>query len=419
MKVLQVNEHYAPVGGAEHYIVDVSTHLEQRGVAVSVLYAVQTAQDFHVSGRKEMALPELQKRVGVSQSGRFQRIRRAIDELDPDVIQVHNLDEPDVLAWLTGLRPTVQFVHAHSAKFCPGDGKFYRRTQAVCQRPFGPYCLIAPYLHRCGSLRPWRITSNYATVQHWLETAPTLFKLMVASQYMKQELVRAGMPADHIVVNPIGVHVQPETALDSPKQEAVVLFVGRMYEVKGPQYLLAALDQLDIRCRAVFVGDGPDLERLKQAATKLASRHAVEFTGWVGHHEVNHLYQQARVVVVPSLWPEPFGMVGIEAFQHSTPVVAFDVGGVSEWLKDGENGWLVAPKDTVGLASAIKRILIDRKLAEEMGQRARQMTLERFNMERHVDSLLHVYQQALDVSPQRRREPRATQPVPATSAPRQ
>lgn len=400
MKILQVNQYYAPVGGAEQYLSNVSAHLERRGVTVAALYAIRTGREFQAPGRQAVHLPCLLDADEVDPARRFQLIRQAVEDLNPQIIQVHNLDAPEALARLAELRPTIQFVHAQSVKFCPGDGKFYRRTQEGCPRPFGPYCLIAPYLHRCGSRRPWRIAAHYATVRRWLDVAPRLAKLMVASQYMKQELMAVGIAADHVVVNPIGVAVEAEepASVGSQEEERMVLFVGRLYEAKGPQYLLAALAQVDIPCRAVFVGDGPDLARLKQAATKLASRHIVEFTGWIDQDEVQRFYQQARVVVVPSVWPEPFGLVGVEALKYATPVVAFDVGGVAEWLKDGDNGILVAPKDPVALAAAIKKLLMDTELAEAMGQRARTRAVEQFSLTRHVERLLQVYQEVLPVA---------------------
>jgi glycosyltransferase involved in cell wall biosynthesis len=394
MKVLQVNQYYAPVGGAEQYLSHVSAHLERRGVTTAALYAIRTGQEFQTPSRQAVHLPCLLEANESDSARRFQLIRQTVAALNPDVIQVHNLYEPAMLALLAELRPTFQFIHAQSFRFCPGEGKFYKRTQDICRRPFGPYCLIAPYLHRCGSQRPWHIASHYAIVKRWLAVAPTLKKLIVASQYMKQELIAAGIGADHIVVNPIGIDVDVEGTVAPPTEHTTVLFVGRMYELKGPQYLLAALEQMDIPCHAVFAGDGAETERLKRAARRLSTRHTIEFTGWLHPDEVQRRYQQARVVVVPSIWPEPFGVVGVEALKYGKPVVAFDVGGVSEWLRDGYNGFLIAPKDISGLAAAITRVLMDSDLAEQMGRRARALAVEQFNIERHAEQLLQIYQQS-------------------------
>ncbi|MCS6804264.1 MAG: glycosyltransferase family 4 protein [Acidobacteriota bacterium] len=412
MKLLQINEHYAPVGGVEQYLLETSAHLERRGVTVAVLYAASSDRLFHVPDRQEIHLACLRQASGFSRSQRFERVRQAIEQIAPDVIQVHNLDEPDVIEYLATLRPTVQFVHAHSVKFCPGNGKFYRRTQEVCRRPFGPYCLMAPYLHHCGSQRPWRIVSSYGVVRRWLEVVPKLSKLIVASHYMKQELISVGIDAEHLVVNPIGIDIhaglvdEPLISLDPP----VLLFVGRLYEVKGPHYLLAALEYIDMPCRVVIVGDGPEREQLRRMAANCPARHLIEFTGWIEQDELERCYRHASVVVVPSLWPEPFGLVGVEALKHGKPVVAFAVGGISEWLHDGENGFSVEVKNLPALAGAIKKILSDSQLAAAMSRQARRLAVERFNIERHVDTLLQIYQQACAAQQSKRWDALATFP---------
>lgn len=398
MKVLHVNQYYAPVGGAEYYLYEISEHLLRCGVDVAVVYAVRTGREFHVPGREEVHLECLGHCEGVSVAERGERIRRVVDAIDPDIIQVHQLDDPVALERLVTLRPTVQFVHAHSGHFCPGDGKFYRRGATRCSRSFGLYCLIAPYWHRCGRRHPRRLITRVMAVRRWLKVAPRLSRLIVASQYMKSELIRAGLAPSHIVVNPIGVDVMQNGAgePESPTDEAIILFVGRLYEAKGPQILLAALERLGASCRAIFVGDGPLLTRLKERAERLSPDHDIAFVGWVDRSRLGDFYRRARVVVIPSIWPEPFGMVGVEAMAYGKPVVAFDVGGVAEWLKDGQNGFLIPANDVSHLAAAIERLLVDAALCREMGRRARSLAVQQFNIERHLDALLHIYTQAME-----------------------
>ncbi len=399
MKVLHVNQYYASVGGAEYYIDEISEHLWRRGVEVAVLYAVKTGREFHAPAREEVHLDCL-GRCQVSLVERGERIRRTVEAIDPDVIQVHRLDDPTVLHLLVELRPTIQFVHTHSGHFCPGDGKFYRREEKRCSRPFGLHCLIAPYRHRCGRRHPGHLVAQVMAVRRWLDVAPRLSKLIVASQYMRRELIRVGLAPSHIAVNPIGVDVGRDGAAkpESPAGEAIVLFVGRLYEAKGPQVLLAALERLGTPCRAVFVGDGPLLAALKERAERLSPDHQVEFAGWVDRRRLGDFYRRARVVVVPSVWPEPFGMVGVEAMAYGKPVIAFDVGGVAEWLKDGQNGFLIPARDVSRLAAAIERLLVDAALRRDMGRRARALAVQQFSIERHLDALLQIYAEAMGAS---------------------
>jgi glycosyltransferase involved in cell wall biosynthesis len=100
---------------------------------------------------------------------------------------------------------------------------------------------------------------------------------------------------------------------------------------------------------------------------------------------------------VPSVWPEPFGLVGIEGFEAGRPAVASDTGGISEWLTHGVSGLLVRPGDSRALARALNELLADPQRQLEMGAAGRAHVHERFSRERHKDALADAYRRALDI----------------------
>ena len=107
-----------------------------------------------------------------------------------------------------------------------------------------------------------------------------------------------------------------------------------------------------------FAGDGPARASWQAAAARLATRERklrIEFTGWLDPDRISALLATADLLVVPSLWPEPFGLVGLEAARHRLPVAAFAVGGIPDWLRPGVNGYLAPgdPPTPGGLAEAI------------------------------------------------------------------
>ena len=151
------------------------------------------------------------------------------------------------------------------------------------------------------------------------------------------------------------------------------------------------------RARLTIIGDGPFLNELKSQAQQLNIRSAVSFTGWLTPEELEFYYRRCRMVIVSSTWPEPFGMVGIEAMAHSKPVVAFDVGGVTEWLKNGETGFLVKPRDEASLAERINTLLSNPNLAMSMGSKGREAVEKRFTADVHVDRLLSIFENEIKV----------------------
>ena len=177
--------------------------------------------------------------------------------------------------------------------------------------------------------------------------------------------------------------------------EPIVLFVGRLFENKGADMLLDAARRMATACHVVIAGDGPARATLEAMATPLRLRHRVTFTGWTKPEEIDEWYARSSVVAVPSLWPEPYGLVGVEAMTHAKPIVAFDVGGVRTWLRDGVNGVLLAAKDVAGFAAALDRLLADPVLAKRMGDAGAEMVAGELSLERHVATMMDVYRDAV------------------------
>jgi glycosyltransferase involved in cell wall biosynthesis len=102
----------------------------------------------------------------------------------------------------------------------------------------------------------------------------------------------------------------------------------------------------------------------------------------------------ASVVVVPSLWPEPFGLVGIEALAAGRPAVGSSTGGIGDWLEHGVSGLCVAPGDAPALARALNELLADPDRQRVMGIAGREAVAQRFSPDRHLAALLEGYRAA-------------------------
>jgi glycosyltransferase involved in cell wall biosynthesis len=183
-------------------------------------------------------------------------------------------------------------------------------------------------------------------------------KILVSSRYMFQEYVRHGLGPDRVQCIPYPVE-RPSSA-PPVRYRRRVLFLGRMTAVKGVELLVQAVAQVAAGGEPIeldLAGDGPVRRRAEEWARRLGV--PARFHGWVDQHRTKALFRDGGVLALPSTWPEPFGLVGLEASAHGLPVAAFDVGGVREWLIPGVTGE-VAPADpptVAGLASALRRAL--------------------------------------------------------------
>lgn len=177
--------------------------------------------------------------------------------------------------------------------------------------------------------------------------------------------------------------------------EKLVLFVGRIEAAKGVDLLLSAAAELasEPPFQVLIVGgDGTgngETERLRSVALSLGLGHRVNFLGPVEHDRLPLFYNAADVCVVPS-YHESFGLVALEAMACGTPVVASDVGGLRETVKDGITGYLIAGRSPQPFARRITSLLADGALRSSLGRAARQEAA-RFGWEKIADAVERAY----------------------------
>jgi|GEM_PF-308346 len=230
----------------------------------------------------------------------------------------------------------------------------------------------------------------------------------------------------------------PPSAFRLPPSVIRLLFLGRMDYLKGGHYLLKALPRiqqvLNRPIDVTFAGDGPARAKWEEQAKGNAERGmrnaeckeptvsenhfsspgthsnslrappsafrnsplSITFTGWLGPEQRDELFKSMDLLVVPSLWPEPFGQVGVEAGHHGIPAAAYDVGGISEWLKEGVNGHLASgnPPTPEGLGDAVIKCLADSDHYAHLRSGALQMT-RLFDLQSHVAALEEVFRKVV------------------------
>jgi glycosyltransferase involved in cell wall biosynthesis len=169
-----------------------------------------------------------------------------------------------------------------------------------------------------------------------------------------------------------------------------------------------------VQAEFVVCGDGGRLAAMRELARRLGVEERVRFTGWLSAEDLALELAEASVVVVPSLWPEPAGLVGIEAHAAGRPVIASATGGVGDWLEDGVNGLCVSPGDAGDLARALNELLEDPDRQAAMGAAGRQMVEERFTLGHHLAALSQAYGTARATWAQARR---AAQPADGQAKP--
>jgi glycosyltransferase involved in cell wall biosynthesis len=395
MKALHVNDFYQRVGGAETVLFSVLDALEEKGVTNVVVH--QHASDVRTDWRHVYKIPGLGDPNSSQASIVADTLGQIIQEEKPDVIQIHDICNPDVVEISRRYAPIVQSVYNHSF-YCPGGAKYLPVLGRICERPVGTGCLVSAFITHCNSVRPRVLMSSYDRSRRMMKNNRGLVFLALTN-YQAECLLKNGCAPEAVKV------LHPFTnlpVLPTEREERRILFVGRIVKQKGLDRLIDAIQYIDPSCRLVVNGDGPELKTAKEIAQRLGMASRIDFLGWTGREELARCYAESAVVVVPSIWPEPFGMVGIEAMSYGKPVVAFDVGGISDWLEDGVTGFLIEPYDLREMAKKIDYLLKHSGVAREMGMRGRSRVEQEFKKERYISKLLEIYGEVIDDWPQSR-----------------
>ncbi|MFC1811649.1 glycosyltransferase family 4 protein [Thermodesulfobacteriota bacterium] len=184
-----------------------------------------------------------------------------------------------------------------------------------------------------------------------------------------------------------------------PFDAPCLLCLGRLVEEKGFDLALNAFALLTDRfptARMIIAGEGPARPTLERLAGKLGLRDVIEFVGWVEPGKVQDLINTSTMVLMPSRWQEPFGLVALEAAQMARPVVATRVGGLPEVVMHQQTGLLVDKEDSAALTKAIAFLLDYPEKATQMGKAAQKRARKIFGWERFVDAYDDLYRKLIN-----------------------
>ena len=291
--------------------------------------------------------------------------------------------------------PAVKMLHGYFGTCVSGLKMHAFPSPCACDRTFGPACLALYAPRRCGELSASAMIRGY----RWAHEQRGLFgryaRTIVASQHMRDEMLRHGAPGDRLDVLPLFSTLNSQAESPSAERDTV-LFAGRMTSLKGGQVLVSAAAHasrlLGRPVNVIMAGDGPQKGAWRALARSLGV--PLELPGWLTLDDRARVYARGMIAVMPSLWPEPFGLSGLDAAALGRPTIAFDVGGIREWLTDGVNGLLVAPRaGAEGLARAIASMLDRPAECARMGQCALEVS-RRMSPAAHVERLEAVLRRA-------------------------
>lgn len=354
MKILVLCERVDAEGGTETYLRALLPALSAHGDEVRAIAREAAQPGAYGVPSEAIAWSDEHETPSLAAAARVDAIAAAFA---PDVVAVHNvLDASVIEAVRVRARRAVYHLHDHRP-FCPNGDRLYPQGGGICGVPMSPLaCGWHALVHGCAYGPRSRTLELIGIRQGVAQTIRSFDATIALSRYVADLAIRNGVAADraHVIAPPLDDAAFAPAPAQRPATDAV-LFAGRVMPSKGARSLVRALAHLARAERPVLriAGDGPDLAATLDEAS--ARGVAVQVLGRLDAAAMRRAYDDATLVAVPSLWGEPFGLVGIEAFARGRPAVAYDAGGISEWMADG--GRLVPRGDERALATAVRALL--------------------------------------------------------------
>jgi glycosyltransferase involved in cell wall biosynthesis len=415
MRVLFLTNFYQVhgAGGEEQSCQQVLEGLKQRGHATLVLTTMHgsnnsplEADGVYRSLYLEMDLVPLRHSItfftkrGAREKHNLRTFERVLREFDPDIIFIWGMwNLPYSLAALAEARYPQRVVYRFATYWptLPSQHELYWRT---------------PGRHWYSKLAKQALGHiALAMLSRETRRAPLTFPHAICvSAATRDLLLQAGVPVSSARIIYTGLDTHKYQNRDLPEQDhngpgLNVLYAGRLASDKGIDTAIAAMEELVCRqgkrnIKLSLAGSGSvEYEtHLRQLVDSLGLTNNVLFLGWLPPAEMPGLLQSFDVLVLPSIWPEPFSRAVLEGMISGLVVVATQIGGTPEIIVDGENGLLFTPNDPEELAKKIAHLVNDPRSRQALAYAGRITVLERFTMARMMDEIESYLQEVARIS---------------------
>lgn len=379
MNILYIHERFGALAGAEANVFITATELAERGHRVGILHGPST--------KKNEAGWE--KIFDFRAPLRAETLQREVERFQPDAFFIHKTSDLGVLRAVakSGV-PVARMVHDHDI-YCMRSYKYGVFSRKICTRAASAFCIFgcgASLARNHGGRFPVKWVSYFDKLRE-IEINRGFDRMLVVTTFMRDELLKNGFTRERIEIHPPVPRPGDATIRSAFSDRNLILYAGQIIRGKGVDILIEALAKMTEPFECVILGDGSHKAYCEKLTRKLGLEGKVKFKGFVPQEELKSYYRECSVVAISSVWPEPIATIGLEVMRYALPVVAFDAGGIKDWLIDGHNGYLVPWMDRAAYAARLDELLRDKAKARSMGEKGLALVSEQYDFAKYVAGL--------------------------------
>lgn len=393
--VLNVGQNHYINGGSDRYLFSMGALLEKNGHRI-IPFA--SAQPRNLPSQWEDYFPRSVNFQNPKPSdilnfvysvSAAKAISHLIKSATPDLAHLHIYYGQLTSSILNPLKsagiPIVQTLHEFKT-VCPTYSLF--SNGKICEACEG-HKFWRAVTQRCnrGSFLRSALSATEAYVARWVGAIDKVDHFIAVSDFLRDKVISLGLPGNKITT----IHNFIDCTYIAPADQPgdYLLYFGRLERIKGIYTLLEAITPL-VNIPILIVGDGNEMIALQYEIKQRGLDH-VKLLGFKQGVELENLIRGCICTIAPSEWYETFGLTLVESFAHGRPVVASQIGGMTEVVDDGIDGFLVPPGDVIALRERLAWMATHPTEALEMGRRGRIKVEKKFSPTRHYEQLMRVY----------------------------
>lgn len=387
MKILILSDDFPPksFGGAGIVASIQAEELQKRGHQVKI---------FTIDDDMDKIDPRFRSYLSLYNPKTINKIKKILKDFKPDIVHAHNIHEHISYASLYYAKKSGAkvFITLHDAM-----SVYYGKVPQPYINSDKPISFIDTFRTFGFRVNPFR----NMVIRHLFKK---LDKIFVVSESLARFLSNNGIKNTTVMHNGINANNWriPDMVRDEYKKSLglssdtkVIMIAGRLNNMKGARVSLKMFSEVIKKYRNVtllIVGNKPEQNNeFNNLIKQLNISDKVNFTGWVRYENMPIVYSISDIVIVPSLYLDPFPTINLEAMASKKPVIGTKFGGTPEIIKNGNNGYIIDPNNIEIFKNKVLDLLNDEQLSINMGKRGYEIVYDDFNLDKKIDYLISCY----------------------------
>lgn len=405
MKIILVNNFISLKGGSEKYTIQLGEILKENGH--EVFYFATDRDSFDNNFENIELFPKYFNFRNESKSKQIQNIFKLfynmeakkklellIKKVEPDIVHFncinYHLTSSVIQICKKYKIPTLMTLH--DIRFCCPGGTLLKGKKHYCEdQPCLQRTTLPCILNKCKNKNLFesiisatelyfvRFLGIYKNIDSFICPSEAIYNLAIKAGFEKTKL--------NILYN----FLDKETSKIIPKykDDNYFLYAGRLVEEKGINYLLEAMSKISNEIKLNIAGSGDQEKKLREMAQNMQLQN-VNFLGFISEDNLKNTFENCIATILPCNYFEAFGLSIIESFAYGKPVIASNIGAISEIIDNGKNGVMFEVGDVDKLAEHIKELFYNRNKSNEMGINAR-VSIQKYNPNNYYNELIALY----------------------------